>query len=139
MSLPYNDLFTFSQNIEDLATALAAEVRALEERRARVASGPNAEVLKANDLVAIDAELTPLRYKAEAASDGMLFWNPAEVSGTDPVRQVWVARARERGRLVTPSTYGPSVHDLDQTQPITVVRGSGAAGAALGSPSMTVR
>ena len=33
-------------------------------------------MLKANDLVAIDAELTPLRYKAEAASDGMLFWNP---------------------------------------------------------------
>ena len=31
MSLPYDEKFPFSQNIEDLATALAAEVRALED------------------------------------------------------------------------------------------------------------
>lgn len=139
MSLAYDDKFTFDQNIADLATALAAEVRALEDRRSRVASGPNAEVLKANDLAQLDAELLPLRYKAEAAADGMLFWNPAEVSGANPIRQTWVARARERGRIVRPDNYGPSVHDLDQTQPITVVRGAGQAGAALGSPSMSVR
>jgi hypothetical protein len=139
VSLAYDDKFTFDQNIADKATALAAQVRDLEERRARVESGPNHPELKVNDLAAIDAQLTPLRYAAEAASDGMLFWDPAAVSGADPIRQTWIARARERGRLVNPSNYGPSVHDLDQTQPIKVVRGSGAAGAALGSPSMSVR
>jgi hypothetical protein len=138
MSLPYNDLFTFSQNIEDLATALAAEVRALEERRARVESGPNAPELKVNDLAAIDAQLLPLRYRAEAAADGMLFWDPAAVSGADPIHQTWVARARERGRIVRPDNYGPSVHDLDQTQPIKVLRGGDGA-RNLGSPTMSVR
>jgi hypothetical protein len=138
VSLAYDDKFPFSQNIEDLATALAAEVRALEARRARVESGPNAPELKVNDLAAIDAQLLPLRYKAEAAADGMLFWDPAAISGADPIHQTWVARARERGRLVNPSNYGPSVHDLDQAVPIKVVRGGNGA-SNLGSPTMSVR
>ncbi len=137
--LKYNDSFTFDQNIADKATALAAAVRDLEERRARVESGPNAPELRANDIAAIDAELTPLRYKAEAADDGMLFWDPRDVSGADPVHQTWVARARERGRIVRPDNYGPSVHDLDRKDPIKVIRGNPTGAHDLGNPSMATR
>jgi hypothetical protein len=136
--LAYIDSFSFDQNIADLATALAAQVRNLEDRRTRIASGPNAPELRANDIAALDAQLTPLRYKAEAAADGMLYWDPAEISGANPIHQTWVARARERGRIVRPDNYGPSVHDLDQTQPIKVIRG-GTGAHDLGNPSMALR
>jgi len=69
----------------------------------------------------------------------MLYWDPRDVSGADPVHQTWVARARERGRIVRPDNYGPSVHDLDQTQPITVIRGNPAGAHDLGNPSMAMR
>ncbi len=136
--LKYNDSWPFATNIAELAGALAGMVRNLEDQRRRVETGPNHPELKANDLAAIDAQLAPLRMRALAASDGVYFYDPRDVSGGDRDAQHWVAAARERGMLVNPSNFGPSLHDRDQTQPIKVVRGGDGA-KNLGSPTMSVR
>ncbi len=136
--LKYHDHFTWQQNIGELAGAFAAEVRGLEDRRNRIETGPNHPELKANDLAAIDAQLGPARLRSEAALQGVYFYDPRDVSGGDPVAQTWVAKARERGMLVNPSNFGPSLHDQDQTVPIKVIRGGDGA-RALGSPAITSR
>ncbi len=136
--LKYHDHFDWATNIGELAGAFAAEVRALEDRRQRIETGPNHPELKAHDLAAIDAQLGPARLRFQAAEQGVYFYDPRDVSGGDPVAQTWVAKARERGMLVNPTNFGPSLHDQDQTVPIKVIRGGDGA-RALGSPAITSR
>lgn len=129
MSLKYNDNFTFDQNIADLSTAKAGHVRDLETQRARIESGPNHPDLKANDLAALDAQLAKARIHAEATAEGVLFHDPGDpVMGCDREHQVWVSRARERGRLVNPTNYEPSIHASKEQEgsPLKVQRGAGA-------------
>ncbi|MGA2701997.1 MAG: hypothetical protein ABSH35_12995 [Isosphaeraceae bacterium] len=124
--LPYNDRFTFDENIADLATAKAGHVRDLEDRRNRIASGPNHPELKANDLAAIDAHLDKARIHAHAAAAGLVYHDPSDPAmGCDATHQRWVSEARARGRLVNPSNYEPSLH-ASKGNEITVQRGSGA-------------
>ncbi|MGO9114319.1 MAG: hypothetical protein ACLP9L_34315 [Thermoguttaceae bacterium] len=136
--LKYQDHFDWSTNIGELAGAFAAEVRALEDRRARIETGPNHPELKANDLAAVDAQLGPARLRSQAAEDGVYLYDPRDVSGGDRDAQTWVAKARERGMLVNPSNFGPSLHDQDKDVPIKVVRGGDGA-RALGAPTITSR
>jgi hypothetical protein len=138
--LKYQDQFPWVTNIEELAGALASHVRELEDKRARVESGPNHPDLKANDLAAIDARLVPLRLKAQAAADGVFFYDPRDVSGGDRDHQTWVARARERGMLVNPSNFGASLHASEETEgsSLRVIRG-GTGAHDLGSPAMSSR
>jgi len=136
--LKYQDHFPWDVNIRELAGAFAAVVRNLEEARQRVETGPNHPELKANDLAAIDAQLGPARLRSQAAEQGMYFYDPRDVSGGDRDAQTWVAKARERGMLVNPSNFGPSLHDQDADVPIKVVRGGDGA-FNLGSPTMTSR
>jgi hypothetical protein len=137
--LKYCDHFTWPQNIAELAGAFAAVVGTLEKQRDRVASGPNHPELKANDLAAIDAQLGPARLRSQAAKQGLYFYDPRDVSGGDNVAQTWVAKARERGMLVNPSNFGPSIHAQDETNatPIKVIRGGEATN--MGSPTLTSR
>lgn len=125
------------KNILALAVHLDAQVRRLEERRARIASGPNAPELRANDLAAIDAELEPLSLKAKAAAAGKFLHDPRDVAGCDPQHSRWIAMAIKSGRYVTPEQFGQSVHDTDRKQPIKVIRGGSATN--MGSPSMATR
>ncbi len=136
--LKYHDHFTWQQNIGELAGAFAAEVRALEDRRQRIETGPNHPELKANDLAAVDAQLGPAFLRSQAAEEGLYYYDPRDVSGGDRDAQTWVAKARERGMLVNPSNFGPSLHDQDQTVPIKVIRGGDGA-RALGAPTISVR
>src|SRR5271157_2466030 len=121
--LKYHDHFDWATNIRELAGHFAGVVRNLEDQRNRVANGPNHPELKTNDLKALDDQLGPARLRAQAAAAGVYFFDPRDVSGSDPVAQTWVAKARERGMLVNPSNFGPSLHDQDQTVPIKVIRG----------------
>jgi hypothetical protein len=134
--LKYQDHFPWSVNILELAGALAGEVRTLEDQRNRVVTGPNHPDLKANDIAAIDAKLAPLRLKLEAANMDVYFYDPRDVSDGDPAHQTWVAKARERGMLVNPSNFGPSLHAEEQAKAtsLTVVRGRGDP-VNMGSPS----
>jgi hypothetical protein len=135
MGLKYNENFTFDQNVKDLADAKAGQVRDLEDRRARLVSNvQNHPELVAMDVKAIDDKLVHARYHADAAAEGMVYHDPRYPGGFEPEAQTWVARARERGRLVTPDTWGPSVHDLDKTVRIRVIRG-GERGVNLGAPA----
>ena len=132
----------FAKNIEALAGHLDACVRVLEDKRARIESGPNHPDLKANDLAAIDRELAPLRFKAQAAYEGAYFYDPRELSGLDPNHQRWVAMARKAGSLVTPDTFEPSLHaqEEDKATPLRVIRGgreSGQGGFDMGNPSFS--
>jgi len=134
--LPYQNHFPWQTNILELAGALAGEVRILEDQRNRVEKGPNHPDLKANDIAAIDAKLGPLRLKLQAAEMDVYFYDPRDVSGSDPAHQTWVAKARERGMLVNPSNFGPSLHAEEQARaaPLTVVRGGNGV-FNMGSPS----
>ncbi len=134
--LRYDEQFTFDQNIADLATALAGKVRDLESQRAVIENGPNHPELKRVDLAAIDAELDVARLHALAAADGMVFHDPRDMSGLDRDHQTWVAKARERGRLVNPSNFGPSLH-ASKDVPIRVVRGGDPTN--LGAPTVSVQ
>ncbi len=136
--LKYQDHFPWDVNIRELAGAFAAVVRSFEDARQRVETGPNHPELKANELAAIDAQLGPARLRSQAAEQGMYFYDPRDVSGGDRDAQTWVAKARERGMLVNPSNFGPSLHDQDADVPIKVVRGGDGA-FNLGSPTMTSR
>lgn len=138
--LKYQDHFPWATNIAELAGAFAAAVRSLEDARARVESGPNHPDLKANDLKAIDDQLGPARLRSQAAEDGVYFYDPRDVSGGDRDAQTWVARARERGMLVNPSNFGPSLHasETDEGSPLKVIRGGDGA-FNLGSPTMNTR
>ncbi len=130
----------FPKNIQALAVRFDSEIRTLEEQRARVASGPNAESLRALDIEAIDATLRPLRYKAAAAHEGLLWVDPRDVSGADASTQKWKAMARKAGCVVYPEQFGPSLHDQaeDDKTPIRVLRG-GERGVNLGAPASTMR
>src|SRR5271157_5690056 len=123
--LCYQDHFDWSTNIRELAGALAGKVRNLEDQRQQVEAGPNHPELKANDVAAIDARLGPLRLKARAAGMGVYFYDPRDVSGGDAVHQTWVRKARERGQLVNPTNFGPSIHAMEQQNatPLKVIRG----------------
>jgi len=135
--LKYQDHFPWATNILELKGALAGEARILEDQRTRVETGPNHPELKANDIAALDARLAPLRLKLKAAEMGVYFYDPRDVSGSDPAHQTWVAKARERGMLVNPDNFGPSLHAEEQARatPLTVVRGGNGA-FNLGSPSL---
>jgi|SRR5271157_1914758 len=135
--LKYNDHFTFDQNIKDLASSLAGKVRNLEDERNRIETGPNHPELKANEIATVDAKLEPLRIHALAAEKGVLFHDPRDMGGLDRDRQTWVARARERGRLVNPTNFGPSLH-ASEAVPLKVERGRSDS-FNLGSPTMSTR
>jgi len=135
--LKYQDRQDWATNIAELAGAFAAQVRNLEDQRQRVETGPNHPELKANAIAALDAQLGSARLRSQAADDGVYFYDPRDMSGADPVAQTWCARARERGTLVNPTNFGPSLHDQDQDVPIKVVRGGNGA-FNLGSPSISV-
>src|SRR5271157_1774092 len=137
--LKYNDHWPFATNIAELAGAFAGQVRLLEEQRARIASGPNHPELKANDIAAIDAQLGPARLRSQAAEMGVYFYDPRDPSGGDRDHQTWCAKARERGMLVNPSNFGPSLHDQDNLVPIKVIRGGERGATDLGSPYARVR
>jgi hypothetical protein len=138
--LRYQDHFDWQTNIFELAGALAAQVRTLEDARQRVETGPNHPELKANDLAAIDAQLGPARMRSQAAELGLYFYNPTDVSGGDRDAQTWVSKARERGMLVNPSNFGPSIHaaETDEGTPIKVIRGGDGA-FNMSSPTLTTR
>jgi len=136
--LKYQDHFDWSTNIGELAGAFAAVVRSLEDARQRVETGPNHPELKANDIAAIDAQLGPARLRSQAAEMGVYFYDPRDPSGGDRDHQTWCAKARERGMLVNPSNFGPSLHDQDQLQPIKVIRGRGDS-FDMSSPTITSR
>ncbi len=135
--LCYQNHFPWATNILELAGALAAEIRLLEDQRNRVEIGPNHPELKVNDLAAIDTKLGPLRLKLQAANMDVYFYDPRAVSGGDPAHQAWVAKARERGMLVNPDNFGPSLHAEAQARatPLTVIRGRGDP-VNMGSPTM---
>ena len=133
----YNDDFSFDQNILDLSTALAAKVRLLEEQLARVDTSPNHPELRSNEAAAVNATLGVARLHAMAAADGMIYFDPRDPSGCDPERQRWVASARERGRLVNPSNFCPSLHDTDPNVPIQVIRGGNGGSFDMSNPTMT--
>ena len=113
--LKYEKSFTFDQNVNDLADHLAGKVRALEDERNMVATSPNAPQLREVKLAAIDLKLATLRLHAEAAAMGVIFHDPRDVSGCDPAVSAWVSKARELGRLVNPTNFGPSLHDSRRT------------------------
>ncbi len=135
--LCYQNQFPWQTNILELAGALAAGIRQLEEQRNRVETGPNHPELKVNDLAALDAKLGPLRLKLQAAEMGVYFYDPRDVSGSDPAHQTWAAKARERGMLVSPDNFGPSLHAeaLARAAPLLVIRGRGDP-VNMSSPTM---
>ena len=107
----------------------------------RIESGPNHPELKANDLAAIDAKLEPLRLKASAATMGVYFYDPRDMSGGDKDHQRWVAMARERGMLVNPSNFGESLHAAKEQEgsPLKVIRGGNGAGPGIADDGASMR
>ena len=140
--LPYRgDERDFDVNIRNLQTHLEGKIRTLEAQRARIASGPNAESLRENDIKAVDRELEPLRVKAEAAADGQFWHDSRSVGGCDPKVQAWASIAIALGRYVTPDTFAPSLHASREqdASPLQVLRGRSAGQGAfdLGNPSFS--
>jgi hypothetical protein len=140
--LPYRgDERDFDVNIRNLQTHIEGKIRTLEAQRARIATGPNAESLRENDIKAVDRELAPLRIKAQAAAEGQFWHDSRSVGGCDPKVQAWASIAIALGRYVTPSTFGVSLHasrEQDAT-PLRVIRGreSGQGGFDMGNPSFS--
>jgi hypothetical protein len=129
------------RNLLALGVHFDSRIRTLETQRARITSSPNAETLREIDIKAVDRELEPLRLKAMAAHEGMLYHDSRDVGGCDPRMQTWISMAIKAGRYVTPDTFGPSLHaqEEDSDTPLRVVRGreSGLGAFDLGNPTMS--
>lgn len=136
--LKFDERQTTEENLSNLGDYYEGIVRGLEDRRNRIATGPNAPELRSNDIAAIDALLAPARYHAHAARDGAVFHDPRDPADCTAEKQRWVAWARTLGRLVNPGNYGESVHDADADQPIKVIRG-GNGSFDMSSPTMSTR
>jgi len=124
------------KNILALATHYEAAIRRLEDQRASLDSSPNAAVLRAYEISALDDQLGPLRLRAAAAANGYFLTDPRDVSGCDPTHGLWRSMALKAGRLIYPEQFISSKHDqeLDDNPPLTVIRGGDRVNN-LGSPA----